>query len=203
MTVTYNKKEAINEISKKELKEKTVIPQNNNKIKRYKIISYINYIVATIIILLRTTILFSSDELLLFSNGFNTFRFLLYLVGISVFVMIVIMISLKLGKLQKKMIDMNNKILKLSPNAQYHRLHQNKTLIKSSIKSDYLEVVFQDDAGETYIHNINISDFEAVESENLKNKEINLYEKKIYEPTIKQVRRRNSNSIVVKIIDYK
>ena len=196
MTVTYNKKEAINEISKKELKEKTVIPQNNNKIKRYKIISYINYIVASVIILLRIAILFSSD-------GLNIFRFLLCAVGISVLIMIVIMISIKLGKLQNAIIDTNNKILMLSPNAQYHRLHQNKTLIKSSIKSDYLEVVFQDDAGETYIHNINISGFETIESENLKDKEINLYEKKIHEPTIKQVRRRNSNSIVVKIINYK
>lgn len=175
MKVTYNKEEAEKELSIKEMQEKTIVVQNNKKIKTLEILIGIDIILAFISFIISGLIICKYMPTFDLSCG-------LFIVVSIVILVPAVSIGNYLSDLQTKLLDKNKEIKTLSLNTKYHKYHENKELFSSEVFLGTLKLNFMDKSGKVYKEYIDIEDFETIMVDGITDTEVNLYEKKIYKP---------------------
>lgn len=173
MTVTYNKEEAEKELSIKEMQEKTIVVQNNKKIKNLEILIGIDVILGFVFFILFAV---TTSE---YISDFDSL-IVLTIIGSVIVILPAVLIGNYLSDLQTKLLDKNKEIKTLSLNTKYHKYHENKELFSSEVFLGTLKLNFIDKSGKVYKEYIDIEDFETVMVDGITDTEVNLYEKKIY-----------------------
>lgn len=174
MTVTYNQKEAEKELSVKEMQEKTIIAHNKKKIKNIEFCGFISICLVGLMFLAAGLCLYIKYET-------KHIISIAFLVGFFIILFSSLIVSI-IDKLEDKLLKQNKDLTFLSPNAEYHKYHEDKELFRSEIVLNSLKLGFIDKVAKIYNESIDIKDFETVVADGITDTEVNLYEKKIYKP---------------------